>query len=702
MTKSNNNILQYTSDIWATADLLIGAGIKQSDFPKFMMPFFGLVLMESRLVRKKIELLEEFGIETETPEIADLTKILDEQMLTDFIEEFQDLEFGYNDEVIRKGNTLRVISGNDKTFGVDYETYLKAFDEETKSLLGVDRGSADAKFLDISGFSGQLSKKGILLASVKKWASIDLLPFNNSEITTLEEHIKRKWADISAETAGEQYTPDDVIDLIAAIVSNKIDKAENEYITIYDPTCGGGNMLFGVEDFIKRRLPNRPTKTFGQDWSDSLYAFAKIESRFRGEAQIEYGNTLVDTKFLEKDFDVVIANPPYGVDWKGYRKEIEQDKTGRFVALPSISDGQLLFMQHIIHHLANDGVSVVVHNGSTLFSGDAGSGESNVRQYLFEQDWVEAIVQLPTDEFFNTSIYTYLWIFNKNKSAERKDKIMLINASEHFTPLKKSRGNKRKSIDIDNRKIIVQTLLDFKETAFAKVFDKDAFFFNKQAIRLTNLDVNDKSIESKLPIKTNKKTGDKIRAKAIVLNDIQTVSQGEIALTEMTITDTSKAEYDTLKATISSLDYKSADFKIITENASYHYDSDKETIIETTKDDVTELGCGKIVVKASFKKKTTKRTAQIDIKVSLMPDYEKDYEIISYSRDEAENQRNITDFMAKYITRPFIYLDNTVGVEINFNKVFYKPETLRPIADVLSDLEQLDLELKNLESALNL
>jgi type I restriction enzyme M protein len=285
---------------------------------------------------------------------------------------------------------------------------------------------------------------------------------------------------------------------------------------------------------------------------------------------------------------------------------------------------------------------------------------------------------------------------------------MLINASEHFTPLKKSRGNKRKKIDTENRKIIVQTLLDYKETDFAKVFDKDAFFFNKQAIYLTNLDVNGKTIESEMPTKINTKTGEEIRAKAIVLNDIQTVSQGDIILSEMTIADDSKtedelkAEYDTLKTIIGSLDYKDEAFKVVTENATYHYDSDKETVIETTKDSATELGCGKIVVKASFKKQTTKRSAQIDIKVGLTPDYEKDYEIISYSRDEAENQCNITDFMAKYITRPFIYLDNTVGVEINFNKVFYQPETLRPIADVLTDLEGLDEELKSLETALNL
>jgi type I restriction enzyme M protein len=220
-----------------------------------------------------------------------------------------------------------------------------------------------------------------------------LKPFNNSEITTLEEHIKRRWADISAETAGEQYTPDDIIALVAEIVSTKI-KDTGKIVTIYDPTSGGGNLLFG------------------QDWNDALYALAKIESRFRKDSTIRYGNSLTDTYFSHQTFDVVVANPPYGVDWKGYWDDILRDELGRFKALPSVSDGQLLFTQHIVSQLDDSGISVVVHNGSTLFSGDAGSGESEIRKYFFDNDYVEAIIQLPTDEFFNTNIYTYLWVFN--------------------------------------------------------------------------------------------------------------------------------------------------------------------------------------------------------------------------------------------------------------------------------------------------
>ena len=173
------------------------------------------------------------------------------------------------------------------------------------------------KFLDIKGVIAKLKAKKVLLGYTKLWAEIDLKPFNNSEITTLEEHIKRKWADISAETAGEQYTPDDVIALIAEIIASKIEESDTLF-KIYDCTCGGGNLLFGVEDRINQKF-KRLTQTFGQDWNDALYALAKIESRFRPDSKIEHGNTLVEDKFYNDEFDVVIANPPYGVSWKGYR-----------------------------------------------------------------------------------------------------------------------------------------------------------------------------------------------------------------------------------------------------------------------------------------------------------------------------------------------------------------------------------------------
>ena len=697
----NINILKYESEVWKTADLLIGAGIKQSDFPKYMMPFFALLMVESRLIREADRLEKEVGRED----------------IDDFIEMFSLEGLGYNDFVIRKKKTLKDICKNDKTFDVDFHSYLKAFDGETKYLLGVDKGTEEEKFLDISGIAGQLKKKRILFDTVKAWSEIDLTPFNNSEITTLEEHIKRKWADISAETAGEQYTPDDIISLISEIIATKIED-NGKFLTLYDPTCGGGNLLFGTEDKIQEIHPNRPTATYGQEWNGTLYALAKIESRFRKDTQIEYGNTLTDIgKFWDKTFNVIVANPPYGVDWKGYEKDIKNDTTERFIALPSISDGQFLFTQHILHKLAEDGLSIVVHNGSTLFSGDAGSGESNIRKHFFEQDWVEAIIQMPTDEFFNTGIYTYLWVFNKNKPANRKNKVILINASELNIPLKKSKGKKRKEMDLPNRSKIVQTLTDFKDNDFAKVFDKWHFYYNRQSIMLTNIDENGKAIE--MPTKTSK-DGDEKEEKSIKLTPTKIAQaaspdafgiaeEGNLEITDFDITTFDKTKYSRLeqyfeegiKPLLAELDYKEKNLTVFTKETSYYYDADKDTIIEQTKKEKAELGCGKIVIKASLKKDSkTKQPKSISITAELTQDLQKDYEIIPYNPDEATNQKNIADFMAKYVLKPFEYLENVIGVEINFNKVFYIQEKLREVTTITSDLDALEKELANLENDL--
>jgi type I restriction enzyme M protein len=687
------NILQYESDIWKTADYLRGAGIKESDFPKYMMPFFALLMVESRLIR----------------EAAKLENELSRENIDDFVEVFQLEGLGYNDYVIRKNKTLKTISQNDKNFNLDFQLYLRAFDGETKSLLGVERGTEEEKYLDISGVSSLLNKKRILFDYVKTWSEIDLTPFSNSEITTLEEHIKRKWADISAETAGEQYTPDDIISLISDIIVSKIED-NGKFLTIYDPTCGGGNLLFGVEDRIRETFSNRPTATFGEDWNDALYALAKIESRFRTDSTIRHGNTLTDIKFIEKRFDVIVANPPYGVDWKGYQKDIQNDKTERFVALPSISDGQFLFTQHILYQLADDGISIVVHNGSTLFSGDAGSGESNIRKYFFDQDWVEAIIQMPTDEFFNTGIYTYLWIFNKNKSAERKDKIILINASELYEPLKKSRGKKRKQMNLDNRKEIVEIFTDFSDNSFARVFDKWEFFYNKQSIMLTNVDENGKSIE--MPVKINR-SGETVEEKSIKLNPVKIQWSSDDKThnwTEFEISEFNKQNYNSLeeyfesevKTLLSGIDYKEGLLKVYTDKEAYYFDSDKETIIKEQKGKQTELGCGKIVIKPALKKATKTKDAVINVSIELTKDLQKDYEIIPYNSNETENQKGIDVFMAKYVTKPFNYIENVVGVEINFNKVFYQPEQLRELMEITQDLKMLEDELSNLENELEI
>ncbi|WP_429120575.1 HsdM family class I SAM-dependent methyltransferase [Aeromonas allosaccharophila] len=688
------NILQYESKIWATADLLRGCGIKESEWPSFMMPFFALAMIESRLVRMFDDLKAEIGEEA----FAKIDK-------DDLYNLIKDKGQGYNVFIFEKSQVLTDICKNDKSFEIDFDAYLKGFDGETKDLLGVDASEGE-KFLDIKGVITKLKAKKVLFSYTKLWAEIDLKPFNNSEITTLEEHIKRKWADISAETAGEQYTPDDVIALIAEIIASKTEESDT-LLKIYDCTCGGGNMLFGVEDRINQKF-KRLTQTYGQDWNDALYALAKIESRFRPDSKIEHGNTLVEDKFYNEEFDVVIANPPYGVSWKGYQKDIENDKTERFKFLPSISDGQLLFMQHLISKLDSVGMGVVVHNGSTLFSGDAGSAESNIRKWMFDSDIVEAVIQLPTDEFFNTGIYTYLWVLNKNKQPHHKDKVMLINASDKFTPLKKSKGSKRKEVDEISRLEIVATLTAYQDNDYARVFDKEFFYFNKQAIMLTNVDEKGRTFESHLPYKKDK-FGEMKRVSAIELTPIK-ITQDEIELTEFNITEYNPTRFasldnycaDEIKPRVAQLDYKEKPLIITTADANYFYDAEKETLIREAGGNKEALGCGKILVKANYKKATKKLAERIEISVELTADYQKDYEFITFYKDAVANQAAIDAFMAQYISKPFIYLENVVGVELNFNKIFYKPETLRPVGEIAAEIAEIDKELKLLEAELEL
>ena len=694
----NQNILQYTGKIWSTADLLIASGIKQSDFPKYMMPFFGLILLESRMLRAVDQVLkEEFDVDT--------IENLNPEEFKEFKDEFIYQDIGFNEHIVLKGKTLKAITKNDTNFYQDFDAYLEGFDTDTREVLGVGKANDAVKGLNISGIAKELRGKKILYSTVKKWAEIDLTPFDNSDITSLEEHIKFKWADISADTAGEQYTPKDVIQLMSDIVVERISFDKSEFVTVYDPTCGGGNLLFGVADDLDRTHGYK-VKTYGQDWNNTLYSLAWIESRFRKDSDIRYGNTLVEAKIQrDQQFSVVVANPPHGISWTGYSKEIYKDETERFVRLPSTSDGQLLFAQHILHHLHDKGIAVVVHNGSALFSGDAGSGESDIRKHFFDNDWVEAIIQLPTSEFFNTGIHTYIWLFNKNKSEDRQNKVMLIDGSELFVPLKKSFGSKRREIDEVNRQRIVKALVDFEENNFAKIFDKDYFYFNKQAIQLTNLDENGQSFEEQLPTKTDRRTGEIKRVKNLVLNDLNAITFEDRQWTadDLEQEDFDKEAYEDIKEFLKNTDYKEQAIHLHTEKATYHYDVDKMTIIETAADgSTTELGNGKLLIKASYKKATKTKPSKLTIKAALAPDYEKDYEVIPYSRDNEENDRLIDDFLAKYIFKPFVKLEGKVGVEINFNKVFYQPEALRPIADITADIAELDKQLADLEKELNL
>lgn len=667
------DVLSYESDIWSCADLLISSGIKQSKFPDYMMPFFALIMLEGRMRNEMRDIEETEGINPK-------------DNIENFVEAFHDRECGYNEYIVRYGKTLSDICDNDKTFEQDFEKYLVGFDAQLKELLGIERGNQDSKYLNLDGIVAELRKKGILMQYITKWAQIDLSFYNNSEITTLEEHIKRKWADISAETAGEQYTPEDIISLIAEIVASKTAGFPREnYLWLYDPTCGGANLLFGVADRLtKSGIPLIATR--GQDFNDALYALAKIESLFRDEAEIAYGNTLTQGKFRELDFDVVVANPPYGIPWKGYEKEIRDDQTGQFAFLPSVSDGQLLFLQHNVNHLhADRGIVVEVNNGSSLFSGDAGSGESNIRKYLFDKDWVEAIIQMPSDEFFNTGIVTYLWVLNKNKPKDRCDKIILINASDLWQPLKKNKGSKRKEMNETHRADIVRALVEFRDCDIAKVYDKWHFYFNKQQIELTEIDEAGRSASESLGY-----YGEPYKIKNFEATYDETLGW------LWPIGDDAEHPEDAL----ANIEVLPKDIIVFSKEYIYISGKNRPGVIKISRKDGSEenLGMGSL----NFAISRSKTTGKVSASAKVTNKTYKDTEVIPFNPNPKENDKIIADFLTRYISKPFRLLDNTVGVEVNFNKEFYVPETVEPVETILAEIADIDRDLANLEKELGL
>lgn len=654
------DIMHYESDIWAIADLLLAASVKQSDFPAYMMPFFALMMLEGRMLNAMKLVEEEEGLTVkDNPE--------------DFKEAFIDRDCGYNEYIVMQGKTLQNICNNDKTFEQDFASYLSEFDPTLKKLLGIERGKDEKKFLNMDYYVAELRSKKILLSVITAWSKIDLSPYDNSAITTLEEHIKRKWADISASTAGEQYTPDDIISLIADIVATKVTKPKSQNIHIYDPTCGGANLLFGVANRLHTQAGYQNIHTWGSEYNDALYALAAIESRFRSHSQIHYGNTLTTAPFIDKDFDVIVANPPYGTKWSGYEKEIKNDQKGQFPGgLPAVSDGQLLFMQHILWKLAGSGIAVEVHNGSTLFSGDAGSGESNIRKYIFDHDWVEAIIQMPQSEFFNTGIYTYLWIMNKQKPFERKNKVALIDGSNLWKPLKKSKGDKRREMTSEHREAIVKALTDFVPSDICKIFDREHFYYNKQSLTLTEVDVNGEYLKKPVALK---------KIKSVVLNDE--------TLTELKGLDTNAG--NALKNKLKAANIDEDRIVIALEDGtSYSYDNELETVISESKEGRKALGCG------TFKFDLSTSKGKKSLKVELVPRTTSDYEIIPHHFEEHENKREVEAFMQKYVFKPYVLGKNVVGVELNFNKEFYVPEKIDKVEDVLAELENLAKEMKGI------
>ena len=331
----------------------------------------------------------------------------------------------------------------------------------------------------------KLAKSGLLYQVTEKFVNVDLHPdkISNSQMGLVFEELIRKFAEISNETAGEHFTPREVIRLMVNLLFIEDDQVlakAGVVRTIYDPTAGTGGMLSVAGEYLEEHNPEARLTMFGQELNPESYAICKADMLIKGQdvANIVFGNTFSEDGHPHKKFDYMLSNPPFGVEWKKVEKEVrkeheQQGFNGRFGAgIPRISDGSLLFLMHLISKMrpANDGGSRfgIVLNGSPLFTGGAGSGESEIRRYVLENDLVEAIIGLPTDMFYNTGISTYVWILSNRKPEARKGTVQLIDASNFWQKMRKSLGSKRKELSDDHITKITRLFGQFIEASDGK------------------------------------------------------------------------------------------------------------------------------------------------------------------------------------------------------------------------------------------
>ena len=339
-----------------------------------------------------------------------------------------------------------------------------------------------------------LEENDLIYILIEKFSEVDLHPskVDNHLMGTIFEELLRKFSEMSNETSGEHYTPRDIVNLLVSLVfspeKDELSKP-NKIVSVYDPCCGTGGMLTVGKDWIQKNVSKKvEVNMFGQELNPQTFAICKSDFLITNEQpeNIKLGSTLSRDGYKDtnRKFDYMICNPPYGVSWKKdekYVKNESKESDGRFsLGTPRISDGQLLFLQHMISKMEPSGSRIgVVFNGSPLFTGDAGSGESEIRKWIIENDLLETIVQIPDSLFFNTGISTYIWIITNKKKQERVGKVQLIDGSKFFEILRKKLGDKRKVVSEENLKQIINVYLEFKESNISKIYENSYFGYTK-------------------------------------------------------------------------------------------------------------------------------------------------------------------------------------------------------------------------------
>lgn len=492
---TNNNFSSTAAFLWSVADLLRD-DFKQSQYGRIILPFTLLRRLECVLQATKSDVLTKFETVKAMPIEAQDKLLMHAAQLSFYNTSEMDLN--------HLGETN--VAGN-------LESYIQSFSPNAREIF---------EHFDFFNTIDKLAEADLLYEVVKRFKSTDLHPdtISNYGMGLVFEELIRRFAESSNETAGEHFTPRDIVRLTTSLVFTNDDEALTQsglVRSIYDPTAGTGGFLSSGMEYLHELNEKASLSAFGQELNPESYAICKADMLIKGQKvdNIKLGNTLSNDQLSSDKFDYMLSNPPFGVDWKKIQKTISDEHSdrgfeGRFgVGLPRVSDGSLLFLMHLISKMRsptaenkNSSRIGIILNGSPLFTGGAGSGESEIRRYVLENDLLEAIVALPTDMFYNTGIATYVWILSNQKPAHRKGKVQLINASKErakkggrgrsgggevegndenifYAAMRKSLGSKRKELTEESIETIVKTYGQFAENSFSKIFDYKEFGYRR-------------------------------------------------------------------------------------------------------------------------------------------------------------------------------------------------------------------------------
>ncbi len=664
-----NNFGEKVTFIWSIADLLRDA-FKRSKYPDVILPFTVLRRIDCVLEPTKTKVLEVHG------KLKNKLDNLDPQLC-----KASGFSF-YNTSPY----TFESLCGDAKNLAKNLKQYVNSFSDNMNEVI---------KKFDFDNTITKLEEANLLFLVMERFKNIDLHPkeISNLEMGYIFEELIRKFNEAMDENPGEHFTPREVIHLMVnLLLTRDKDALSEKHIvrTVYDCCCGSGGMLSITKDRIQEVNPNADVHLFGQEVNPETFAICKSDlfmksADGRDAENIMFGSTLGKDQHADRRFDYLLTNPPFGKEWKIDQKTVEDEHNlgyaGRFgPGLPRISDGQLLFLQHLLSRMKepNEGGSrvAIVMNGSPLFTGDAGSGESEIRRWVLENDWLEAIIALPEQLFYNTGIPTYIWVLTNRKPKSRKQKVQLIDATAIWTPMRKSLGDKRREITLEQIGEITKLFEVFREAPQIRIFKTSDFGYRKitveRPLRL-NFQASTERIE-------------RIRNEKAITNLSTSKKKGKASEQEI---EAGRTLQEAILRAVTTIDPTKV----------WKNRNDFVAVLETA----LEMVDGK--VSAAVKKAIISALSQRDETADICTNEEGDPEADSELRD-TENVPLLEDVNA-YFERevkphvPDAWINTAVrdhkdgkigkvGYEINFNRYFYQYQPPR-------DLELIEADIKALE-----